>query len=122
MEYVEGEIAQAIQKFLEENPGLHLHPGRTPEEWALLVIKNEGCPCVPGRNKCPCDEALDDIERLNHCRCYLFCNDAYIKIYDQVIATRRKKTKVPGGGRQGTGAGSPQAAGGDPRGARAKAP
>jgi len=119
MEYVEGEIAQAIRKFLEENK-VCLHPGRTPEEWAVLVIKNEGCPCVPGRNKCPCDEALDDIEQLNHCRCYLFCNEAYLKIYDEVVVKRRR-ARAPGGDRQGTGAGPPPAAG-DSQGARAKAP
>ncbi len=62
MGLLQGEVAQAIGKLLEENPGLQLHPGRAPEEWALLVIKKGGCPCVPGRNHCPCDEALDEIE------------------------------------------------------------
>lgn len=87
--------AQAIRKFLDDNPNLHLHPGRTPEEWGQLVLEKGGCPCVPGRDKCPCDEALEDIKQLNHCRCYLFCNEDYLKLYDEVVVQRRKKQEKP---------------------------
>jgi len=43
------------------------------------------CACVPERKKCPCDEALDDIKRLGHCRCRLYYKDleAFVKRRDK---------------------------------------
>ncbi len=96
------EIAQDIISFLSQNKELSLHPGRTPEAQGELVIKKGGCPCVPGRPKCPCDEALEDIKELNRCRCFLFVNAEYLKIYEVMVvkggfkvggANRRKKTQ-----------------------------
>ena len=84
------QVERDILKFLNEHPELSLHPGRNPEGWSQQVKKAGGCPCVPGRGKCPCDEALEDIEKLNHCRCYLFVNNAYLKLYDAVVVQRRK--------------------------------
>lgn len=87
----ENSVAQAIEQFLKEHEGISLHPGRTPENHAQQVIKKGGCPCVPGRPKCPCDEAEEDIRQLDHCRCYLFVNEAYRKIYDQIIGSKAGK-------------------------------
>lgn len=86
------EVAENIKQFLKDHEGITIHPGRTSEKWSELVVKEGGCPCVPGRNRCPCDEALEDIKRLNHCRCYLFVNDEYLKIYEEVVV-KKKKTK-----------------------------
>lgn len=83
-------IEQGIRDFLQAHEEISLHPGRDPETQSKLVIKKGGCPCVPGRQKCPCEQAMDDIEELNHCRCYLFVNDIYLKEYERVVVNRRK--------------------------------
>lgn len=82
-------IAAAIIKFAQDN-SLQIHPGQEPLKWADLVIKKGGvCPCVPGRNKCPCEFALEDIKKINRCRCGLFCNDAYLEEYKKALAQAR---------------------------------
>jgi len=96
------QVAQDIRKVLEEHPEIFLHPGRTPEQWAELVIKTGGCPCVRGRKKCPCDELFEDMERLDHCRCCLYCNARYLKLYDEVVVQRRK-AKARGSSPKGRG-------------------
>ena len=58
---------------------LHLQSGKTPESWAMAVVRVRGCPCEPERLKCPCDEALNDIEQDGTCRCNLFANDSYME-------------------------------------------
>lgn len=83
----EEQIAENITKFSEEN-NLHIHPGQSAETWARLVIVKGGCPCVPGRVECPCDQALEDIKHLNRCRCGLFCNDTYLKEYNALLQRR----------------------------------
>ena len=50
-------IAANIIKFTQDN-GLQIHPGQNPFTWADLVLKKGGCPCVPGRSCCPCDNTL----------------------------------------------------------------
>ena len=87
------QIAEDIIKFARDN-NLKLHPGPEPLKWADLVIKHQGCPCVPGRNHCPCEFALEDIREIGRCRCGLFCNDAYIEEYNNLRA-KRKATKNP---------------------------
>jgi len=90
------QIAEAIVKFAQEN-SLEIHPGQEPLKWADLLIKKGGvCPCVPGRNHCPCEFVLDDIRELGRCRCGLFCNQAYIEEYNRLKAewkSRRKWTR-----------------------------
>ena len=85
-------IAASIIKFAENN-GLQIHPGQEPLKWADLVIKKGGCPCVPGRNKCPCEFALEDMKEINRCRCGLFCNEAYIKEYNRLNAKLKEDRK-----------------------------
>ncbi len=87
------QIAEDIIKFARDN-NLKLHPGPDPLKWADLVIKHQGCPCVPGRNYCPCEFALEDIRELGRCRCGLFANDAYIDEYNRLRA-KGKATKNP---------------------------
>lgn len=89
------EIAETIIKFAQDN-NLEIHPGQEPLKFADLVIKHEGCPCVPGRNHCPCEFALEDIKESNVCRCGLFCNKAFIEEYNRLKAewkSRRKWTR-----------------------------
>jgi hypothetical protein len=81
----------AITKFLKEHPALKLHPGKTVESFAALVTSSGGCPCVPDRPRCPCDEVLDDIDELNHCRCYMFVNSKYLAQYDEVMKGMKSK-------------------------------
>jgi|GEM_PF-2126059 len=86
-------IARDIEKFAQDNEVL-IHPGKDPLKWADLVIKEGGrCPCVPGRNHCPCEFVLEDIKDLGRCRCGLFCNSAYLKEYND-LKTQRKAKKI----------------------------
>ena len=81
-------IATNITKVAQEN-GLKLHPGRDSLRWADLVITNGGgCPCVPGRDRCPCELVLVDINELGRCRCGLFVNDAYLEEYNRLRGKR----------------------------------
>lgn len=85
------EIQQSLQKVLDENPGLRIHPGWTLEKWGAVVArKNGACPCVPDRPACPCENYLDDIEQMNHCRCYFFCNEEYLREYNECVTAGRK--------------------------------
>jgi len=86
------EIAEAIVKFAQDN-NLQIHPGQDPLKWADLVIKKGGCPCVPGRNHCPCEFALEDIKEINRCRCGIFVNGAYIEEYNRLLAERKSRRK-----------------------------
>lgn len=86
------EIAEAITKFAQDN-NLELHPGQEPLKWADLVMKHGGCPCVPGRNHCPCEFVLEDLKELNRCRCGLFVNGAYIEEYNRLLAERKSGRK-----------------------------
>ncbi len=90
MQFDEADIVQAIKKFLEDHPELRIHPGQTAEKHAALVVRHEACPCVPGRDKCPCDECLEDIQALDRCRCYFFVNSSYLKLYNDVIGQSRR--------------------------------
>ena len=86
------EIAEDIIRFAREN-NLQVHPGQDPLKFAELIIKHEGCPCVPGRNHCPCEFVLEDMKDLGRCRCGLFCNDAYIEEYNSLNARRKSRKK-----------------------------
>jgi ferredoxin-thioredoxin reductase catalytic subunit len=88
-------LASKISKFAEDN-GLQLHPGQDAMRWAELVIKKGGCPCVPGRKECPCSQALEDIARLNRCRCGIFVNAAYIEEYNSLQAARKPRRRRDG--------------------------
>ena len=83
------EIIKGIVKFKYEH-GFLFHPGKTPDKWADLVIKSQGCPCVPGRPQCPCQEAADEVKNLGHCRCYLFCNESYMELWTRVVKRKRE--------------------------------
>jgi hypothetical protein len=86
-------IAEDIVKFAQDN-NLKIHPGQEPLKFAGLVLKKGGaCPCVPGRDACPCQFVLDDIKELGRCRCGLFCNDAYIEEYNRLLAERKSKNR-----------------------------
>lgn len=74
------QIITNIVKLRDAN-GLRIHPGQDPSSWADLVIKKGGCPCVPGRTHCPCDQVMADVAELGRCRCGLFCNDRYLAEY-----------------------------------------
>ena len=89
-------IAADIVKFAQDN-NLKIHPGQEPLKFADLVLKKGGaCPCVPGRNHCPCEFVLEDIQELGRCRCGLFCNDAYIEEYNRLLAEwKSRKRWVP---------------------------
>lgn len=86
------QIAKDIIKFAQDN-NLEIHPGQEPLKWADLVIKKGGCPCVPGRNHCPCEFVLEDIKEINRCRCGLFVNGAYIEEYNSLLAERKPRRK-----------------------------
>ena len=93
MEVERGALANTIVEFAQAN-GLQLHPGQEALKWADLVLKKGGgCPCVPGRPRCPCEESLQDMAEINRCRCGLFCNDAYIKEYDRLTAAQKGRGK-----------------------------
>ena len=86
-------IAERIIKFAQDN-NLKIHPGQEPLKWADLLIKRGGhCPCVPGRDHCPCDFVLEDIKELGRCRCGLFCNDAYLSDYNTLNDERKSKKR-----------------------------
>jgi len=81
-------IATNITKVAQEN-NLKLHPGQDPLTWADLVLKKGGrCPCVPGRDHCPCEQVLVDIDELGRCRCGLFVDDAYLEEYNRLRGKR----------------------------------
>jgi len=86
------EIAEDIIRFAREN-NLEIHPGQDPLKFAELIIKHEGCPCVPGRNHCPCEFVLEDMKALGRCRCGLFCNNDYIEEYNNLNARRKSRKK-----------------------------
>ena len=86
------QIAEAITKFAQDN-NLEIHPGQEPLKWADLVIKKGGCPCVPGRNHCPCEFVLEDLKEINRCRCGLFVNGTYIEEYNRLLAERKSRRK-----------------------------
>lgn len=90
----EAEVIQAINKFLQEHPELHIHPSRTPESWAPLVIKAGGCPCVPGRPSCPCTDVMVDVEKKGYCRCQTFVDDKWMGWYRQYIKGRKNRKKA----------------------------
>ena len=85
-------VALEISEFAAEHE-LKIHPGQDAESFASLVIRKGGCPCVPGRNHCPCEFVLEDIKELGRCRCGLFCNDAYIEHYNNLNAQRKSRKK-----------------------------
>ena len=86
-------IAADIVKFAQDN-NLKIHPGQEPLKWGDLVLKKGGvCPCMPGRNHCPCEFVLDDIKELGRCRCGLFCNDAYIEEYNRLLAEWKSRKR-----------------------------
>lgn len=86
----EDTIAKSITDFASKNK-VHIHPGQEAHTWAVLVIKKGGCPCVPGRNECPCESVLEDIKKLGRCRCGLFCNDTYLLEHNQLVQLRKKR-------------------------------
>lgn len=86
------EIAEDIIRFARDN-NLKIHPGQEPLKFADLVIEKGGCPCVPGRDHCPCQFVLDDIKDSDRCRCGLFVNGAYIKEYNRLNAERKSKRR-----------------------------
>lgn len=86
-------IAEDIIKFATVN-NLKIHPGQEPSKWAELVIVKGGiCPCVPGRDHCPCEFVLEDIKEINRCRCGLFVNDAYLEEYNRLVVEPKKAKK-----------------------------
>ena len=90
MDRTREQIAADIIKFAQDS-NLQIHPGQDPLKWADLVIKKDGCPCVPGRPYCPCLLALEDIKQLDRCRCGLFCNGDYLKVYNE-LNTKKKRS------------------------------
>ena len=86
-------IAERIIKFAQDN-NLKIHPGQEPLKWADLLIKRGGhCPCVPGRDHCPCSFVLEDMKELNRCRCGLFVNGAYIEEFNRLTTQLKEKKK-----------------------------
>lgn len=98
MERTKDQIVQGITKFAEKN-GLHIHPGQDPAKWAELVLVKGGCPCVPGRNSCPCANALEDIKAQGRCRCGLFANDGYLENYHSLKNHSNHNHKAPPDGK-----------------------
>ena len=99
MDRTREQIAESIIKYAERNK-LHIHPGRDPLEWADLVLKEGGCPCVRGRPSCPCAFVMEDIRKEGCCRCGLFVNDAYIDEYNMLrsrLKGKKKWTRKPKG-------------------------
>lgn len=58
-----------VQFAMEHNLTINPTIGYAYFAQSLILLGN--CACVPERKKCPCDEALEDIEKLGHCRCAL---------------------------------------------------
>ena len=83
---------ERIVKFAQDN-NLQIHPGQDPLTWGDLVLQKGGCPCVPGRDHCPCKFVLEDIKELNRCRCGLFCNEAYVREYSELTAQLKGKKR-----------------------------
>jgi hypothetical protein len=93
MELEKDSLPQKIMEFAEAH-ALQIHPGQNAVKWAALVLKKGGgCPCVPGRTKCPCEESLEDIKEINRCRCGLYVNQAYIDEYNMLTAMQHGKGK-----------------------------
>ncbi len=90
MDRTREQIAKSIIKYAELNK-LQLHPGQDPYAWADLVLKEGGCPCVPGRHSCPCAFVKEDIKEFDRCRCALFVNDTYIENYNALKGEAKKK-------------------------------
>lgn len=86
------QIAENITRFAGKN-GFHIHPGQDPNTWADLVLLKGGCPCVPGRNSCPCASAVEDIKTLGRCRCGLFVTDDYLVTYNNLKSEANAKRK-----------------------------
>ena len=92
MERSRDQIAAEISKFAQDN-GARIHPGQDPLSWAVLVLIKGGCPCVPTRHRCPCEFVLEDFKELGRCRCGLFCNDAYLREYNELTSKRKSNSK-----------------------------
>ncbi len=88
----ENQVAVDIREFAEKN-NLKLLTPNTPESWSKLVIKHQGCVCVPARKKCPCEFVLDDVKEQNSCKCHLFVNDAYLLEYNDLVGRKNGHSK-----------------------------
>ncbi|HUV57016.1 MAG TPA: ferredoxin-thioredoxin reductase catalytic domain-containing protein [Dehalococcoidales bacterium] len=86
------QIAESIIKYAERSK-LHIHPGQDPYQWADLVIKKGGCPCVPSRPSCPCAFVKEDIKEFGRCRCGLFADGNYQENYNSLKSKAKSKKK-----------------------------
>lgn len=64
---------------------LFIHPRREAKGGfsyiARIYLMVGHCPCKPDRKKCPCKEALLEIQANGYCECRLFCTKF---VYDQL--------------------------------------
>jgi len=62
------EVIARIKAFAKEH-GLLLPSQECLEHHASRYLNSGHCPCKPERGKCPCPEALSDIETQHYCAC-----------------------------------------------------
>ena len=66
------EIKQDLIRWKKAH-NLFIHPAHTIDSFARLVEKRGGgCPCVPSRDFCPCEESLIEIKTQGWCGCHFF--------------------------------------------------
>lgn len=69
-------LRKSLLKNCLEN-GLIINPHFSVDDWCLKVEKKGGCPCVPGRSFCPCNESKSEIESNGICKCNFFMTPQY---------------------------------------------
>lgn len=71
------EVRARIKEFANEHKLLLADPHAIEAHIAHYLAMGH-CPCVLSRNKCPCSEALGDIERSGQCACGIFVSSQWI--------------------------------------------
>lgn len=72
-------IENQHQKLLrfEKRHNLKHNPIRNLYFLAQRVVKLGHCPCKPERKRCPCGQALKEIDKMGHCLCWEFFSPGF---------------------------------------------
>ncbi len=68
------EQVMAIVKYAQEHK-LLINPGSGYSYALDKLRKFYRCPCDVTREHCPCDQSLEEVKTLGHCKCHLFWRD-----------------------------------------------
>ena len=90
------ELKQRILDWAEEK-GYHIHPAKNLDDHVNRVIEIGACPCDFRRKECPCEQAVEEIERgRGACACSQVVSEAYLREWhytDEMPLYLRKKRR-----------------------------